>query len=52
MTKQAFWRAIANSIHVCTYCPAKPNNIPYCHNGCAKTLQEFYERLEREINDD
>ena len=53
MTKQEFWRAMAESIYSCKYCPAKPDKNNKCCKGCgcAKSLQEFYERLEREGND-
>lgn len=53
MTKQEFWEYIAEAIYSCNKCPVRfdkeRNN---CSAGCAKSLQEAYERLEREsLND-
>ncbi len=47
MTKQEFWRLIANQLENCKYCPVKIGSGEVeCHR-CPKALEEFYERLER-----
>ena len=52
MTKQEFWRLIANQLEHCGYCPVKIGSSEVeCHR-CSNALEEFYEKLEREHNDD
>ena len=48
MTKQEFWRLIANQLEHCGYCPVKIGTGKVeCHH-CSDALEEFYKRLERE----
>ncbi len=50
MTKQEFWKSIAEAMCSCNKCPARFDKENNCRDGCAKALQEVYERLERESN--
>jgi hypothetical protein len=52
MTKQEFWRLIANQIEQCKYCPIKIGASEVKCGCCSNALEKFYERLERENNDD
>ena len=47
MTKQEFWKQIANCIESCDYCPVSVAEIinAGCYNNCAKSLEILYEQL-------
>lgn len=47
MTKQEFWRLVANCIESCDYCPVSVTKIinEGCYHNCAKSLENLYEQL-------
>lgn len=47
MTKQEFWKQIANCIESCDYCPVSGAKIinEGCYDNCAKSLEILYEQL-------
>ena len=52
MTKQEFWRLIANCIESCEYCPVNiAGNTEGCSDNCPESLNHLYERLRGENND-
>lgn len=47
MTKQEFWRLIANCIESCGYCPVQiEGKTEGCIDNCSESLSHLYERLE------
>lgn len=53
MTKQEFWRLVANCIESCDYCPVQiAGNTEGCSDNCSESLNHLYERLESGNHDD
>lgn len=49
MTKQEFWRLIANCIESCDYCPVHiEGKTEGCSENCSESLNNLNERLEKE----
>lgn len=52
MTKQEFWKLIANCIESCDYCPVQiAGKTEGCSENCSESLNNLYERLESGSND-
>lgn len=53
MTKQEFWRLVANCIESCDYCPVQiAGNTEGCSDNCSESLNNLYEQLESGSYDD